>query len=79
MLLESKLKQAALRTAVDVSLKRIKKSPERCARNLIELGVTAYPKSITPKERQDLYQKLLEICKREDNEEAKTLFFNTFH
>ena len=78
MMLESRLKQAALNTAVDVSLKRMKKSPERCARNLLELAITAYPGKISKKDRPDFYQKLLDICKREAAEEAKSLFFSTF-
>jgi hypothetical protein len=78
MMLEVKLKQAALKVAVDISLKRMKKSPERCARNLIELGTTAYPDKIPKKDHQNFYQKLLDICKSEDIEEARKLFFETF-
>lgn len=78
MMLEVKLKQAALKAAVDISLRRMKKSPERCARNLVELGITAYPDKISKKDRQNFYQKLLDICKSEDIEEARKLFFETF-
>lgn len=78
MMLEVKLKQTALKVAVDISLRRMKKSPERCARNLVELGTTAYPDKISKKDRQNFYQKLLDICKSEDIEEARKLFFYTF-
>ncbi len=77
-MLESRLKQAALNAAVDISLKRMKKSPKRCARNLLELAITAYPDKIMKKDRSDFYLKLLDICKRESAEEAKILFYNTF-
>lgn len=78
MKLELKLKQAALKVAVDISLRRMKKSPERCARNLIELGITAYPDKTSKKDRQNFYQKLLDICKSENIEEARSFFFETF-
>jgi hypothetical protein len=38
MLLEMKLKKAAMLAALDITLARMQKSPERCARNLLELG-----------------------------------------
>lgn len=78
MMLEIKLKQAALNAAVDISLKRMKKSPERCARNLMELGLSAYPDKLEKKDRADFYLKLLDICKRESAEEAKALFYDMF-
>lgn len=78
MILESRLKQAALNAAVDISLKRMKKNPERCSRNLLELGLTAYPDKISKKDSSDFYLQLLDICKREAVEEAKALFYNTF-
>lgn len=77
-MLEARLKQAAINTAVDVSRKRMKKSPERCARNLLELAATAYPDKVTRKDRQELYFKLLDICKREAPEEAKDLILQAF-
>lgn len=77
-MLEARLKQAAINTAVDVSRKRMKKAPERCARNLLELAATAYPDQIDGKRRQELYLKLLDICKRESPEEAKDLISRTF-
>lgn len=78
MILEFKLKEAALIVAVDISLKRMKKSPERCARNLMELGVSAYPEKVQKKDRPVFFQKLLTICKADDMNGAKELFFNTF-
>lgn len=78
MMLENKLKQVALLAAVDISLKRMKKSPERCARNLMELGLCAYPDRITGKERSDLFQKLILLCKGGDIQEVRNTFIQTF-
>ncbi len=78
MTLELKLKRAALNAAVDIALKGLKKSPERCARNLIELGTTAFPDAVNKADKEILYDKLLYLCKKIDTEAAKELFFSTF-
>jgi hypothetical protein len=76
--LENKLKQVALNAAVDISLRRMKKSPERCTRNLLELGLSAYPDQLSKAESNELSQKLLTVCKHGEYQEARELFFNTF-
>lgn len=78
MSLESKLKYAALNAAVDFTLKGAKKSPGRCARNLIELGTTAFPEIAQKTDKDLLYKKLLELCVKTETTEAKNLFFSVF-
>ncbi len=78
MALETKIKQAALMTAVDISLKRMQKSPERCARNLTELGFMTFPNKISKDTRDDFFEKLLLLCKAGDSQGARELFTNTF-
>ena len=78
MTLELKLKCAALNAAVDITLKGLKKSPERCARNLIELGTSAFPNLLSEKEKDILYNKILNVCKNVDLIAAKELFFQSF-
>lgn len=77
-MLENRLKQVALNAAVDISLRRMKKSPERCTRNLVELGMSAYPDQLTKEETNEFSQKLLTVCKQGDCQEARELFFRTF-
>ena len=47
--LENKLKKVAVCAAVDITLRGKDRSPERCARNLLELGesVTKYHRTLT--------------------------------
>lgn len=78
MLVEGKLKRVALIAAVDISLKRISKSPERCARNLLELGLNAYPDRLLKKDQNDFFNQLLKLCKNEEIQEARDLFLSTF-
>ena len=78
MSLEYKLKYVALNAAVDITLKGAKKSPERCARNLIELGTTAFPEISEKTDKDILYKKLLELCVNTETTEAKNLFFSVF-
>lgn len=79
MTLELKLKRAALNAAVDITLKGMKRSPERCARNLIELGISAFPNLLSEKEKNVLYDKILIVCKNVDINAAKELFFQSFN
>ena len=78
MTLEFKLRKAVLNAAVDITLKGIKKSPERCARNLIELGVSSFPDSISENEKENIYINLLNLCKAMDISSIKELFFTSF-
>jgi hypothetical protein len=78
MLLDGKLKKAALYAAVDICLRRMKNSPKRCARNIIELGLTAYPDKTAEAEQFNLYQKLLSSFESGDIQEARDLFSAVF-
>ena len=78
MLLEGKVKKVALLTVVDVSLKKYKTSPKRCARNIIELGLSAYPNKISANDQNVLFQQLLNAFEQGDIAEARALFSSAF-
>ena len=78
MTLEYKLKKAALFAAVELTLRRMRRSPERCARNLIELGIAAFPGKIQKNEVNATYHEFLSICQNADAEAARELFFKVF-
>lgn len=78
MILEMKLKKAALIAALDLSLARMKKSPERCARNLMELGLTTYPGKLSKKQQNEMLQLLLELCKKGDIARVRDVFLSCF-
>lgn len=78
MLLDGKIKRAALLTAVDICLRRMNHSPKRCARNLIELGTSAYPEKISKAEKGDLYCQLLYLFENGDIPAARALFSSVF-
>lgn len=78
MLLNGKLKRIALLAAVDVCLKRTSKSPKRCARNMIELGTSAFPGKITEAQKSELYDKLLSYFESNDASAARELFSSVF-
>ncbi len=75
---ESKLKHAALSLAADITLKSMRHSPERCARNLMELGLSAYPSSVSQEERDIVYESFKILCKKGDAAKAKDLFLSIF-
>ncbi len=78
MLTESKIKKAAVLVALDISLKRMKNSPKRCARNIMELGLSAYPDKI-PKEQQEIiFRDLASACEHGDINKAKNSFITYF-
>ena len=79
MTLENKLKNSGLNIALDIILKRVKKSPERCARNIIELGFSSFPNSINTINKDELYNKILSFCKSLDTDAIKKLFFQSFN
>lgn len=78
MLLESKIKQAAILAAVDIQLKKRKLSPKRCSRNLLELGMIAYPGKLSKEEQSVFQEQLMNYCRNENGNEARALFINTF-
>ncbi len=78
MLLEMKLKKAAIIAALDITLARMQKSPERCARNLLELGLTTYPGKLNKKQQNEMSQILLELCRKGDAVGAREIFLTGF-
>lgn len=78
MTLEGKLKKAAIIAAVDISLKRMGNSPERCARNLMELGNSAYPGRLTKREQTEFLSHFMAVCKNKNIPEARALFIHIF-
>ena len=78
MILETKIKQAVLLVAVDINFKRIKKSPERCARNLMEIGINTFPDKLAKNEYDSFLQKLILLCKSRNAQGARELFINIF-
>ena len=73
-----KLKKAAVLAALDINLKRMHRSPERCARNLMELGLTAFPDKLSKQDQSELLQKLLTACKSKDALKIRELFLLNF-
>ena len=63
MTLEVRLKQAALKTAVTITLDALETAPERCARTLMELGRAAFPERVKAEEELSALHRLLEACR----------------
>lgn len=78
MLLDRNLKRVALLVAVDIRLRKVSNSPKRCARNMIELGISAYPNKISQSEKNNLYRDLLTFFEKDDLPAAKALFSSVF-
>lgn len=78
MLLEGRVKRVALLTAVDICLRKTKSSPKRCARNLIELGLSAYPDKISAVEQNLLFEHMLLAFEKGDIAEVRDIFSTTF-
>lgn len=74
----NRIKKAAVTAALDIRLARMLRSPERCARNLMELGLNAYPDRIPKEEELILLQSFMEICRAKDVIKARELFFASF-
>ncbi|MGN0471194.1 MAG: hypothetical protein ACI4GV_09810 [Acutalibacteraceae bacterium] len=64
-----KLKMAALSAATNIIIKNCERSPERCVRNLLELG----GKYIDRKQSKEI---LFELCKTGDKEKLKQTFLS---
>jgi hypothetical protein len=73
-----KIKKTAIMAALDIRLARMHRSPERCARNLMELGQASFPDKLSEEERLDIFRKLVSCCKSKDFHEARNLFIETF-
>lgn len=63
---------------LDIRLARMHRSPERCARNLMELGQASFPDKLSEEERLDIFQKLVAYCRSQDFHDARDLFIETF-
>lgn len=72
------IKKAALMAALDITLKRMHQSPQRCARNIIELGNNAFPNKLSEEDKTVLLQAILEACKQQDAVLVKELFHKSF-
>ena len=66
MTLEVRLKQAALKTAVTITLGGLEKAPARCARTLRELGRAAFPDRVKAEEEPAALRRLLKACRELD-------------
>jgi hypothetical protein len=73
-----KVKKAAVTAALDIRLARMHRSPERCARNLMELGICAFPGKLTKDEQLLLQQEFMLLCRNRDIIKARELFFASF-
>lgn len=63
---------------IDNILKNISKSPQRCARNIIELGFASTFKENLKLQKELLYNNLLVLIKKGNLKEIKEWFFKTF-
>lgn len=77
--LEIRLKTAVLDVKLDHILRGIAKSPERCARSLVDLGKSISPKELTRIEYRLLYSEFLKLCASSDIEGTKKNFFRHFN
>ena len=73
--LEIRLKNAV---KLDNILRGITRSPERCARNLVDLGKSVSSKELTRIEYRLLYNEFLRLCTSSDIEGTKKNFFRHF-
>lgn len=73
-----KIKKAAVTAALDIRLARMRQSPERCARNLMELGLNSFPDKLSREEQHDIFQKLMFYCKEKDVQKAREFFMKSF-
>lgn len=71
-------KSVILGINIDMILKNITKSPNRCARNIIELGLASTLKDNLKLQKDLLYNNLLILFDKGNIKEIKDWFFNTF-
>ncbi len=77
-LIRQEIKKAAVLAAVDIALKRMNRSPKRCARNITELGINAFPNRFTKEEHPLIQEEFLSACKAKDPIKTKELFISCF-
>lgn len=75
--LENKLKKVAVCAAVDITLRGKERSPERCARNLAELGESVAG-AMKKEQKEKAYRQLLEACRKASFLECRSLFSALF-
>ncbi len=63
---------------IDMILKNITKSPTRCARNIIELGLASTLKENLKLQKELLHKNLTNLLEGGNIEEIKKWFFKTF-
>lgn len=63
---------------IDLILKNITKSPSRCARNIIELGLASTIKDNLKLQKDLLYNNLLVLFDKGNISDIKEWFFKTF-
>lgn len=76
--LERKIKKAALSAALDFSMSRMNKSPERYARNIMELANCTYPGYLSKEEEQKLLNQIILMCKNKEGNAIRELINQTF-
>jgi hypothetical protein len=62
---------------MNIILRNMQKSPERCIRNLLELGLSINKKS-KEIDTEELFPIFLVYCKNNDRDAVKELFNHTF-
>ena len=72
------LKAIIIDVNIDILLKNITKSPTRCARNLIELGLSSTFNDNLKSKKDELYKSLLSLLEKGNIKEIKEWFFKTF-
>lgn len=72
-----KFKYISIDKTLNITLRNMQKSPERCTRNLLELGLAISNKKYDLVQ-QKLYPEFLELCKNNDKTAVKELFFSYF-
>ena len=75
--LENKLKKVAVCAAVDITLRGNERSPERCERNLAELGASVAG-AMKKEQKEKAYRQLLEACRKASFLECRSLFSALF-
>ncbi len=73
----TKVKNIAVNKTINIILRNMEKSPERCARNLIELGDHISRNEDKIRQHQ-LYQAFIVLCMKNDKFAVKNLFYNSF-
>lgn len=77
-LIRQEIKKAAVLAAVDIALKRMNRSPQRCARNMTELGINAFPNRFSKEDYPLIQKEFLSACKAKDPIKTKELFISYF-